>query len=41
MDESAEGRYDMILGRDLLDDLGLDLKFYERTIIVGGGPYEG
>ena len=31
----------MILGRDLLNDLGLDLKFYERTIIVGGGPYEG
>ena len=28
-------RYDMILGRDLLFPLGLDLKFSEDLIIVG------
>ena len=31
----------MILGRDLLISLGLDLKFSENIIIGGEGPYEG
>ena len=31
----------MILGRDLLNALGLDLKFSENIIIHGEGPYEG
>ena len=34
-------RYDMILSRDLLIALGLDLKFSEKLIIGGEGPYEG
>ena len=31
----------MILGRDLLTALGLDLKFSENLIIVIEGPYKG
>ena len=31
----------MILGRDLLSALGLDLKFSQNLIIGGEGPYEG
>ena len=31
----------MILGRDLLIALILDLKFSENVIIYGEGPYEG
>ena len=31
----------MILGRDLLTALGLDLKFSENIFIGGNGPYEG
>ena len=34
VDESTNGRYDMILGRDLLTALGLDLKFSENVILV-------
>ena len=34
-------RYDMILVRDLLITLGLDLKFSEKLIIGGKGLYEG
>ena len=34
-------RYDIILGRDLLTALGLDLEFTENDIIRGEGPYEG
>ena len=33
-------RYDMILGRDLLIALGLDLNFSENLIIGSEGPYE-
>ena len=39
--ESAEGRYAMILGRDLLTKLELDLKFSKNIIIGGDGIYEG
>ena len=41
MDEFTNGRYDMILGRYLLTELGLDLKFSENVGIGGKGPYEG
>ena len=41
VDESAEIKYYMILGRDLLIALGIDHKFSERIIIGGGGPYGG
>ena len=41
VDRSTSGRYDMILGRDLLTSLGMDLKFYENVIIGGEGPYKG
>ena len=41
VDEFTNGRYDMILGRYLLTELGLDLKFSENVGIGGKGPYEG
>ena len=41
VDESTTGRYNMILGRDLLTTLGLDLKFYENVIHSGEVPYNG
>ena len=41
MGDSAKGRYYMVLGTDLLAVLGLDLKFYDRVIFGGKGPYEG
>ena len=41
VDESTNGRYDMILGRDPLISLVLDLKFSDNVIIGGKGPYEG
>ena len=31
----------MILGRDILITLGMNLKFSENIIIGGDGPYEG
>ena len=34
-------RYDMILGRDLLNAMGMDLKFYDNVVIGGEGPYKG
>ena len=39
--KSNEGRYDIILGRDLLTVLGLDSKMSEHVITVGDGPYKG
>ena len=41
IDESTTGRYDMILGRDLLTALGLDLKFSENVIRGVEGPHKG
>ena len=41
MDNQTKSRYGMILGRDLITALGLDLKFSENIIIGGEGPYEG
>ena len=40
VDKQITIRYDMILGRDLLTALGLDLKFSENISIGGDGPYE-
>ena len=41
VDESTNGRYNMILGRDLLTALGLDFKFHDKIVISGKGPYIG
>ena len=41
VDESAKGRYDMILGRDLLTELGLNLKFSDHVIISNDGHFKG
>ena len=41
MDNSTEGRYDMILGRDLLMSTILDLKLSRHVIVGGEIPYEG
>ena len=41
LEESTNGIYDMILGRDLITSLGLGLKFFDNVIIGGEGPYEG
>ena len=30
------GNYDMIIGRDLLDDLGIDFRFSDHTVICDG-----
>ena len=40
-DLSTNVIYDMILGRDLITALGLDLKFSGNLIISGEGPHEG
>ena len=40
MYEPAERRYYMILGRNLLTTLVMDINVYERAIFGGGGPYE-
>ena len=41
LDDSNEGRYVMILARDLLAMLGLDIIFYKHVIIGIILPYEG
>ena len=41
VNESTTGRYDMILGRDLLTALGLDLKFSDNVISGVKLQYEG
>ena len=41
VNEYTDGRYDMILGRDLLTALGLDINFSENVIIGEEGPYIG
>ena len=35
------GRYNMILGRALLTELGLNLKLSEHVIKADGGPLKG
>ena len=41
MDESAEGSCYMILGREVLAPLVIDIKFSGYVINCGVGPYEG
>ena len=41
VDESTNSRYDMILGRDLLTALVLDIQFSDNIIIGKAGPYKG
>ena len=40
VDESTTGRYDMILGRDLLTALVLHIKFAENVMHVVEVPYK-
>ena len=39
VDDSAKGRYDMIVGQDLLTQLGLNPKFSEHFIEIYDGPF--
>ena len=39
--DSAKDRYDLILGRDLLSELGLNFKFSEHVIEAYDGPFKG
>ena len=41
MNDSARGRYDMILGQDILTELGLYLIFSEHVIESGDGHSKG
>ena len=41
VDDSNKGVYDMILGRYLLTELGLKLKFSEHVIESGNGIFKG
>ena len=41
MDDSAKGRYDMILGRDISTELWLNIKYSEHVIEVDDGPFNG
>ena len=38
---SDKGSYNIILGRNLLTTLGLDLKSFDSGIVGGDGPHEG
>ena len=38
VDDSAKGRYDIILGRYLLTELGINLNIFKHAIEAGGGP---
>ena len=39
MDDSAKGRYNMFLGRDILTVLGINLKLYDHIIEAYDGPF--
>ena len=41
VDNQTNSRYDIILDRDLITALVLDLKFSDNIIIGFDGPYEG
>ena len=41
MNESAKGRYNMILGRDIWTELVLNLIFSKHAIESGDGPFNG
>ena len=38
--DSSRGIYDMILGRDILTDLGSNLKLYDNVIKANDGPFK-
>ena len=40
-DDSAKGRYDMILGRYILTELGLNIKFFDHVIEADDGTFIG
>ena len=40
MDNYTTGSYSMVLVRDLLTAMGLDLKFSKNIVIGGNGPHE-
>ena len=39
--ESTTGRYYMILGREIITTLGLNIKFSRKIFVFGKGTYEG
>ena len=39
VDDSAKGRYDIILGRHIFKELGLNLKFSEHVMKADCGPF--
>ena len=39
--DTVKGRYNMILGWDILTELGLNLKFSEHVIKSDDGPFNG
>ena len=41
VDDFVKGRYDMILGRDLLAALGLNIKFSYHVVESDDGPFKG
>ena len=41
VDDSAKGRYDMILGRDILIELRSNLRFSDHIIKADYGPFKG
>ena len=41
VDDSAKGRYKIFIGRDLLAELGLNLKISEHVIKVSDGTFKG
>ena len=41
LDDSTKGRYDMILGWDILIELGLSIKFSEHVIESDDRPFNG
>ena len=41
VNDSTEVRYDIILGRDILTELGLNLKFFDHVIKAYDGNFKG
>ena len=41
VDDSTKGGYYMILGRDILTDLGSNIKFSDHVIEADDGPFKG
>ena len=41
VNDSSKGRYDIILGRDILIEFGLNLKFFDHIIEADGGLLKG